>query len=138
MCIKTARLWNKRVAGSLLQPFQARIVLYPKCFLPVWSRNMGHNISTISITPFQAYISFLDALASLKTMIKIKSLMFSRFCHLQSITEYYRVLQSITEYCRVLQRIAEYYRVLQGITEYYRVLQNITEYYRVLQSITEY
>ena len=83
-------------------------------------------------------LNFLDALASLKTIFKIKSLMFSRFCHLQSITEYYRVLQSITEYCRVLQRIAEYYRVLQGITEYYRVLQNITEYYRVLQSITEY
>ena len=49
---------------------------------------------------------FLDALASLKTMLDI---------------QYYRVFQSITN-------ITEYYRVLQNITEYYRVLQNIRDY----------
>ena len=53
--------------------------------------------------------------------------MFSIFCHIQSITEYYRVLQGITEYNRVLQSITEYYRVLQSITEYNRVLQSITQ-----------
>ena len=58
---------------------------------------------------------FLDALASLKTMLDIKILMFSRFQDyrvLESIAEYYRVLQSITENCR-----AEYYRLLQSVTE---------------------
>ena len=55
----------------------------------------------------------LDALASLKTMFKIKL-----------VTDVFKIsrLQSI--------------RVLHSVTEYYRVLQSITEYYRVLQSIT--
>ena len=70
---------------------------------------------------------FLDALASLKTMLDIKSFIhsvtFSRFQDyrvLESIREYYRVLQSMTEYCRVLQSIssiAEYCRELQSIAE---------------------
>ena len=53
---------------------------------------------------FLARRPFLDALASLNTMLDIKSLMSSR---LQSITEYCRVLQSIAEHCRVLQSVAE-------------------------------
>ena len=93
---------------------------------------------------------FLDALASLKTMLVIKRLSYwcfqdnkiSRVLHinkvLQSITEYYRVLQSIAEFCRVLQSITEYCRVLQGIAEYCRVLQSTTEYYRPLQSLAGY
>ena len=81
--------------------------------------------------------SFLDALASLKTMFKINSLMFSRLQDFKSITDYYRVLQSVAECYRVLQSITEYHRVLQSITEYYSVLQSITEYCRVLQSIAE-
>ena len=64
--------------------------------------------------------SFLDALASLKTMLDIQSLTFSRF-------QEYRVLESI----------AECYRVLQSVTGCYRVLQSVTECYRVLQSSTE-
>ena len=53
---------------------------------------------------------FLDALASLKTMLDIKLLMFSRF-------QDYRVLESI----------AECYRILQSITECYRVEHNREE-----------
>ena len=66
---------------------------------------------------------FLDALASLKTMLDIKWLIHS-FINVFKITrfqEYYRVLQSITEYYKALQSITEYYRVLQRITENYRV-----------------
>ena len=75
---------------------------------------------------------FLDALASLKTMFKIKSLIHVfRISRLKSIREYYRVLQSIIEYYRVLQGVTECYRVLQRITEYYRVLQSVTKYHRV-------
>ena len=62
------------------------------------------------------YFLFLDALASLKTMFKIKSVIHN-----------FKVM--------IFQ---EYYRVLKSISESYRVLQNNTEYYRVLQSITEY
>ena len=54
---------------------------------------------------------FLDALASLKTMFKIKLAMFSRLQDFKNITESYSVLQSITEYYRVLQSITENYRV---------------------------
>ena len=73
---------------------------------PIWRNTLLHELYEISDE------SFLDALASLKTMFKIQSLMFSRLQDFNSITEYYRVLQSITEY----------YRVLQGITEHNRVL----------------
>jgi len=52
---------------------------------------------------------FLDA-ASLKTMFKIQSLMFSRF-------QDYRVLERSTECYRVLENVAECYRVLQSVTE---------------------
>ena len=83
---------------------------------------------------YKREVWFLDALASLKTMFKIKSLI--HWCFQDYKIS--RVLQSITEYNRVLQSIAEYYRVLQSITEYCRVLQSITEYCRELQSITEY
>ena len=48
---------------------------------------------------------FLDALASLKTMFKIK-----QFINVFKTTRF-------QEYYRVLQSIAEYYRVLQSITE---------------------
>ena len=65
------------------------------------------------------HFQFLDALAPLKTMFKIKSLMFSRF-------QDYRVLQGITECYSVLQSIAQCYRVLQSVTECYRVLQSIS------------
>ena len=69
---------------------------------------------------------FLDALASLKTMLDIVSLMFSRF-------QDYRVLESITEYCRVLQSITECHIELKSVTEY----KSVKECKRVLQSITE-
>ena len=69
--------------------------------------------------------TFLDALASLKTMFKINKLI-NAFKILSPI-----VLESITECYRVLSSVTECYRVLQSITEYYRVLQSITEYNRV-------
>ena len=74
---------------------------------------------------------FLDALASLKTMLVIKSLMFSRFRD-------YRVLESITECYRVLTSITKCYRVLHSVPECYRVLENATENNTVLQSINDY
>ena len=86
---------------------------------------------------------FLDALASLKTMLDIHSLMFSRFqdCRvLESIAACYIVSQSVTECYRVLQSVqsvTECYRKLKSVTECYRVLQGVTEFYRVLQSVTE-
>ena len=60
---------------------------------------------------------FLDALASLKTMIKINSVI-----HDFKISR----LQSDREYCRMLQSVTECYKVLQSVTECYRVLQSIT------------
>ena len=61
---------------------------------------------------------FLDALASLKTMFKIKLVTnVFKISRLQSIREYYRVLQSVTECCRVLQSFTECYRVLQSVRE---------------------
>ena len=85
--------------------------------------------------------TFLDALASLKTMLVIKSLMFSRFHDyrvLESIAECKRVLQSITECYRVLTSITKCYRVLHSVPECYRVLENATENNTVLQSINDY
>ena len=64
--------------------------------------------SGIFDTKIISEIKFLDALASLKTMFKIQSFMFSNF----KITEYYRVLQSVTECYRVLQSVTECNRVL--------------------------
>ena len=93
----------------------------------------------LSLLTSRLALSFLDALASLKTKLDIKSLTFSRLQDSKSIKdyiEYYRVLQSLTESDRVLQSLTESYRVLR-ITEYHRVLQSIKEYNRVLQSITE-
>ena len=81
------------------------------------------------------YFLFLDALASLKTMFKIKSVIHN--FKVMIFQEYYRVLKSISESYRVLQNNTEYYRVLQSITEYYSELERITEYYRVLESITD-
>ena len=53
-------------------------------------------------------LSFLDALASLKTMFKIQSFIHVfKISRLKSIREYYRVLQSITECYRVLQSVTE-------------------------------
>ena len=61
---------------------------------------------------------FLDALASLKTMLDIQSFInVFKITVVQSVTEYYRVLQSIAEYCRVLQSVRECY----SVTECYRV-----------------
>ena len=63
-----------------------------------------------SLVEFLFFVSFLDTLASLKTMFKINSVMFSRLQDFKSITEYYRLLQSV-------QSVTEYYRVLQSIAE---------------------
>ena len=73
-------------------------------------------------------MTFLDALASLKTMLDSDSVI-----NVFNISR----LQSIREYCRVLQNITEYNRVLQSVTEFYRVLQSVTECYRMLQGVTE-
>ena len=55
---------------------------------------------------------FLDALASLKTMLDIKSATnIFKISRLQSVTECYRALQSVTECYRVLQSVTKYYRV---------------------------
>ena len=75
----------------------------------------------------EMFYSFLDALASLKTMLDIQSLMFSREQDFKSLAESYRVLQCLTERYRVLQSVTEYYIELQRITEYYRVVQSSTE-----------
>ena len=56
----------------------------------------------------QIYRVFLDALASLKTMLDIQSVI-----NVFKITGVY----SIAEYCRVLQSVAECYRVLKSIAE---------------------
>ena len=82
--------------------------------------------------PINNDLQFLDALASLKTMLDIQSETFSRF-------QDSRVLQSITECYRVLQSVTKCYSVLQSITEYYRVLQcyRILQCDRVIQSIAE-
>ena len=109
-----------------------------------------HDVIVLSLVFWQqvwmCFSRFLDALASLKTMFKIKWVThvfkFTRFQEyyrlLQSFAEYYRVLQSIAEFCRVLQIITEYYRVLQSIAGHCKVLQSTAELYRVLQSIAEY
>ena len=73
-------------------------------------------------------LDFLDALASLKTMLDIKWLRNSCFQDFK-IT----VLHNITEYYRVSQRAPECYRVLLCVTDCYRLLQSILEYYKVLQ-----
>ena len=70
-------------------------------------------------------LDFLNALASLKTMFKIKSFSYSCFQDFK-ISEYKRVLQSVTEYYRVLQSITEYCTVLQSVTMCYRVIQSFT------------
>ena len=50
----------------------------------------------------------LDALASLKTMFKIKLVTdVFKISRLQSIKEYCRVLQSVVECCRVLGNVTE-------------------------------
>ena len=55
---------------------------------------------------------FLDALASLKTMLDINSFInVFKISRLKSIREYYSVLQSVTEYNRVLESVTECYRV---------------------------
>ena len=64
--------------------------------------------------------TFLDTLASLKTMFKIKL-----------VTNVYKII-GFQEYYKVFQNITDSYRVLQSVTEYYRVLKSITESYRVL------
>ena len=63
-------------------------------------------------------MQFLDALASLKTMLDINSFInVFKISRLKSIRKYHRVLMSVTEYNRVLQSVAECYRVLQSVTE---------------------
>ena len=79
---------------------------------------------------------FLDALASLKTMLDIDSFIHVfKISRLECVAESYRVLQSVTEYNIVLQSTTEYYRVLQtmqSLAGYCRVIQSIREYCRVL------
>ena len=70
-------------------------------------KNFRYNTEMIPPSP-----SFLDALASLKTMLDIKWLIHSfidvfKISRLQSITEYYRVLQSFSEFFSVLQSTIE-------------------------------
>ena len=72
----------------------------------------------MSWTALAILAMFLDALASLKTMLVIQLLMFSRF-------QDKRVIQSIPGCYRVLQSVAECYRVLQSVTKCYKVLQSI-------------
>ena len=61
---------------------------------------------------FTSYAIFLDALASLKTMLDINSFInVFKISRLKSIREYYSVLQSVTEYNRVLESVTECYRV---------------------------
>ena len=70
-----------------------------------------------SLHRFHTFCNFLDALASLKTMLDSDSATdVFKISRLQSITEYYRVLQSVTECYRVLQSVGECYIVLQSIT----------------------
>ena len=106
-------------------------------FRPTWPLLVSSLKGTVSLL-LPLLLSFLDALASLKTMFKIKWVAdVFKISRLKSIRGYYRVLQSVTEYNRVLQSVTECYRVLQSFTECYRVLQSVTECYRVLQSVTD-
>ena len=116
------------IAGSSMPDYTLRLLL----------STLFHTFSTFSccVSLNFSYREFLDALASLKTMFKIKSVI-NVFKRVQSIREYCRAVQSITECYRVLQSITACYRVLQSAKECYRVLQSVTECYRVLQSITE-
>ena len=60
------------------------------------------------IQEFVFPLSFLDALASPKTMLDIKWVInVFKISRLQSIREYHRVLESVTEYHRVLQSVRE-------------------------------
>ena len=76
--------------------------------------------------------SFLDALASLQKLIKIKSVI-NVFKILSPI-----VLQIVKECYWVLESVREFYRVLQSVAECHRVSQSVAECYRVLLSVTEY
>ena len=94
---------------------------------------MCHTKTSESLKSIQYPPKCLDAIASLKTMFKINSVIHVfKISRLQSVREYCRVLQSITECYRVLQSVIECYRVLQSITEYYTVLHNVKEYHKVL------
>ena len=76
------------------------IILVPsKCDLPC------ENCQKSTYTSIR---TFLDALASLKTMFKI-----------QSVTDVFKILTNT--------RFKDYYRVLESIAEYYRVLQSVRE-----------
>ena len=77
---------------------------------------LANFLDSDSFSAICSYPAFLDAQASLKTMFKIKSLMFSRLQDFKSFTGCYRVLQSLTECNRVMQSVTECYRVLQSIT----------------------
>ena len=105
------------IAGSSMPDYTLRLLL----------STLFHTFSTFSccVSLNFSYREFLDALASLKTMFKIKSVInVFKISRLQSIREYCRVLQSITECYRVSQIITEHYRVLQSVT-------SVTECYRV-------
>ena len=97
------------------QMFQNQCLILP--FAPLWEKweNLLFDESSYAS-------SFLDALASLKTMFKINSV-----THVFKISR----LQSVRGYCSVLQSITECYRVLQSVT-----IHCVTVCYRVLQSIT--
>ena len=75
---------------------------------------MQNALDLISDSCFACIISmcFLDAVASLKTMLDIDSFInVFKISRLKSIREYYSVLQSVTEYNRVLESVTECYRV---------------------------
>ena len=85
----------------------------------LYHQNATCHVKIVKKSTYTSIRTFLDALASLKTMLDIQSVSdVFKISRLQSIREFYRVLQSITEYYIVLRSIAEYYRKLQGITGY--------------------
>ena len=58
---------------------------------------------------FQKLFQFLDVLASLKTMFKLKKLMFSTFCSLlQTSTDFYRLLLTFTDFYRLLKTSTDF------------------------------
>ena len=82
------------IAGSSMPDYTLRLLL----------STLFHTFSTFSccVSLNFSYREFLDALASLKTMFKIKSVInVFKISRLKSIREYYRVLQSIIECYRV-------------------------------------
>ena len=82
----------------------------------LYHQNATCYVKIVKKSTYPSIRTFLDALASLKTMLDIQSVSdVFKISRLQSITEYYRVLQSVTECYRVLQFVTVCYRVLQSV-----------------------